>query len=235
MLNQMLTMIKKTSTFIFLCLLLVLNSSCFDVLEEINLNKDGSGTMVFTVNMSKSKTKLASIMLLDSINGRKVPSQDDIETGIRDVIAHLKKSKGISNIKHSKDFENYIFSISCDFENVNSLNGITSEFIRQQNKRENTDFNTSNFGYDKNAMVFERRFKYDSNLKKSFNYLKKEDKQVFEDANFIAIYRFKNYVENTSNKLAKVAPSKKAVMLKVDAMSFIFGEKTIQNKIQLSN
>ena len=36
---------------------LVLNSSCFDILEEINLKKDGSGTMLMTINMSKSKTK----------------------------------------------------------------------------------------------------------------------------------------------------------------------------------
>ena len=227
-------MIKKGTIYLSLCFLLMLNSSCFDVLEEINLNEDGSGSMVFTVNMSKSKTKLASIMMLDSINGHKIPSEEDIDIAIKEVMTHLKKSKGISNIKHTEDLENYIFSVSCDFNDISSLNGITAELIRDQNKRKKTNFNTSNFAYDQSTLVFERKFNYDSSIKKSFDYLKKEDRKVFEDANFIAIYRFKDIVESTSNKGAKVAPSKKAVMLKVDAMSLIYGEKTIQDKIKLT-
>ena len=82
--------------------------------------------------------------------------------------------------------------------------------------------------------MFERKFKYDAQMKKSFDYLKKEDRKIFDDASFVGIYRFKESVKDVSNKLAKVAPSKKAVMLKIDAMSLIHGEKTIQNKIQLS-
>lgn len=229
-------MLKNYLTYFTLFFLLILNSSCFDILEEINLNKNGSGTMVFTVNMSKSKTKLASIMMLDSVNGYKVPSEDDIELALSDAIAHLKKSKGITNIKTTKDFDNYIFSISCDFQDIASLNGITSELINKQNQREKTNFNTKNFGYEPIKQVFERKFKYDASIKKSFDYLKKEDRQVFEDAGFTAIYRFKDQeVKAVSNKLAKVAPSKKAVLLKVDAMAFIQGEKTIQNTIKLSN
>ncbi|WP_350286679.1 hypothetical protein [uncultured Croceitalea sp.] len=228
-------MLKKSLTYLFLVTLLVLNSSCFDILEEINLKKDGSGTMLITVNMSKSKTKLASIMLLDSINGYKVPSEDDIELALNDVMAHLKKSKGITNIKQTKDFENYIFSVSCDFESIESLNGITAHLIQEQNKRESTKFETSNFAYNATEKVFERKFTYDASIKKSFDYLKKEDKKVFQDASFTAIYRFEDQIEETSNTIAKIAPSKKAVMLRVDAMSFILGEKTIKNKVKLIN
>jgi hypothetical protein len=227
-------MFRKRISYFFVCFLLVLNSSCFDILEEINLNKDGSGSVMLTVNMSKSKTKLASIMLLDSINGHKVPTDADINNAIQDVINHLKKSEGISNIKHTKDLENYIFSVSCDFKDITSLNGITSQLIKEQNKKEKTNFNTSNFAYDTANGVFERNFKYDAQMKKSFDYLKKEDRKIFDDASFVGIYRFKESVKDVSNKLAKVAPSKKAVMLKIDAMSLIHGEKTIQNKIQLS-
>ncbi len=228
-------MLKRIVSFFSLCLLLILNSSCFDILEEINLNKDGSGTMVFTINMSKSKTKLASMMLLDSINGYKIPSEDDIALALNDVVAHLKKAKGISNIEQRKDLENYIFSVSCDFDAIGSLNGLTSKLIQDQNKRENTNFETSNFAYSPSEMVFERKFTYDPSIKKSFDHLKKEDKKVFQDASFTAIYRFEDLVGNTSNTAAKIAPSKKAVMLRVDAMSFIFGQKTIQNKIKLIN
>ncbi|MEM7484406.1 MAG: hypothetical protein AAF348_04285 [Bacteroidota bacterium] len=228
-------MLKRTIKFCCLVVVALSTSSCFDILEEINLNKDGSGTLLFTVNMSKSKTKIASLMLLDSVNGYKVPTEDDIELALNDVVKHLEKSEGISNIKKTKDFENYIFSVSCNFEDITSLNGITSELIKEQNRREKTSFNTSNFAYDASQRVFERKFKYDSSIKKSFDYLKKEDKKVFQDASFTSIYRFQEPVRTASNSNAKIAPSKKAVMLRVDAMSFILGEKTIQNKIKLIN
>ncbi|MBS9461361.1 hypothetical protein KIM67_02990 [Flagellimonas sp. 389] len=228
-------MLKRTVKFCCLVLVVLSTSSCFDILEEINLNKDGSGTLLFTVNMSKSKTKIASLMLLDSVNGYKVPTENDIELALNDVVKHLEKSEGITNIKKTKDFGNYIFSVSCNFEDIASLNGITSQLIKEQNRREKTNFNTSNFAYDASKRVFERKFKYDSSIKKSFDYLKKEDKKIFQDASFTSIYRFDEPVQAASNSNAKIAPSKKAVMLRIDAMSFILGEKTIQNKIQLIN
>lgn len=52
------------SIFILLCF-----SSCFQVIEEINLTKAGSGTVNLTLNLSASKTKVASVMLMDSIQG----------------------------------------------------------------------------------------------------------------------------------------------------------------------
>ncbi|QLG45431.1 hypothetical protein [Costertonia aggregata] len=227
-------MIKKFfSCFTILCCLF-LCTSCFDVLEEINLNSDGSGSMVLTVNMSKSKTKLASIMLLDSVNGYKIPSEDDIDEALKDVVLHLKKANGISNIKQTKDFDNYIFTVSCDFEDIASLNGIAKDLIKEQNAKGKTNFNTTNFSFDVSSKIFQRHFVYDESIKKSFLHLKKEDRKVFNDANFIAIYRFDNTVENISNSNAKISPNKKAVMLRLDAMSLIMGERSIQNKIKLT-
>ena len=50
-------------------------TSCFEIVEEVTLKKDGSGEMSFSINLSQSKTKLNSIMLMDSINGYKVPKK----------------------------------------------------------------------------------------------------------------------------------------------------------------
>lgn len=228
-------MIKKITQYTLLFLSLTLCTSCFEILEEINLNSDGSGTMLVTFNMSKSKTKLASIMLLDSVNGRKVPSKDDIDLAFKDAENHLKTIKGITNIKKTADYENYIFSISCRFDKVTSLDAVFQDLIRQQNKREQTKFNTTNFSFDKVANNFERHFSYDDKIKKTFYRLKGEDRQIFKEASYTSIYRFKNEVKAVSNTNARVSPNKKAVLLKVDAMSLILGEKSVSNKIQLSN
>jgi len=199
------------------------------------LNEDGSGNMLVTLNMSKSKTKLASIMLLDSINGYRVPSEDDMNEAMKDAVEYLEKIEGISNIKKTKDFENYIFTVACNFGQVDNINGVFKELIQKQNKKGGTSFTTKNFSFNSDTKIFQRDFTYDPSIKKSFATLNKEDKKIFDDANYTAIYRFKELVKSVSNKNAKISPNKKAVMLRIDALSFILGEKNVQNKIQLIN
>ncbi len=227
-------MFKRVSIFSLLFLSLTLFTSCFEVLEEINLNTDGSGAIVVTFNLSKSKTKLASIMLLDSINGYKVPSKNDIETALKEAENHLKSMAGITNIKKTADYQNYIFTVSCNFDKVANLDAVFQDLIRNQNKKEKTNFNTTNFSFNTADFNFQRHFSYENNIKKTFYKLKTEDRQLFKDASYTSIYRFKNEVKNSSNTNAKLAPNKKAVLLKLDIMSLILGEKSLANTIQLS-
>jgi len=227
-------MIKRYLTLLGLFFSMTWLIGCFEVLEEINLNADGSGHMLVTVNLSKSRTKLASMMLLDSVNGHKIPSKDDINESLKQAVAHLKETKGISNIKKTADYENYIFTISCDFEKIENIDAIFKDAIRKQNQREKTKFNTTNFSFNNSSQLFKRHFSYDTAVKKSFNGLKKEDKKIFEDASYTAIYRFKKEVKSVSNTNAKIAPNKKAVFLRVAAMDLILGQKNLENNIQLT-
>ncbi|WP_430909164.1 hypothetical protein [Maribacter sp. 2-571] len=227
-------MLKKTLLYSLLAIYSLCCTSCFDILEEINIKNDGTGSMLVTFNMSKSKTKLASIMMLDSINGHKVPSEDEINLFLKDVTDYLEKTEGIGNIKKTKDFDNYIFTVSCDFKDVEQINGIFKDMIIEQNKKGGTHFSTKNFAFNSSEKTFHRYFTYDDSIKKSFNHLKSEDQKVFQDASLTAIYRFENPVTSISNTKAKVSPNKKAVMLKVGAMDFIMGKQSLANKIQLS-
>ncbi|MBU2995811.1 hypothetical protein KO500_05170 [Cellulophaga baltica] len=227
-------MLKRITTYCLLFFAITLCTSCFEILEEINLKTDGSGTMLVTFNLSKSKTKLASIMLLDSVNGHKVPSKDDISIALKDAEDHLKKIPGISNIKKTIDYENYIFTIACDFDKVSNLDAVFKDLIQRHNKREKTNFNSTNFSFNQSTNTFARKFSYDDAIKKSFYRLKGDDRKVFEDASYTSIYRFDNLVESATNLNAKIAPNKKAVFLKIDAMSLILGEKSVANTVQLT-
>lgn len=228
-------MLKKLFTYALLFTSLLFCTSCFEVLEEISFNKDGSGRITVTANLSKSKSKLASVMLLDSVNGYKVPSKDDINLAMKNAIDHLKKTEGISNIEKTADYDNYIFSIACDFKSVESVNSIFKEMINNQNRREKTSFSTTNFSYNDVNHQFKRHFKYDGSIKKKFNSLKPEDKKVFNDASYTTIYRFNSSVKSVSNSGAKIAPNKKAVFMRVPALSLITGQQTLENTIQLIN
>ncbi len=223
-------MIKKGTTYIFLGLLFFC-TSCFEIIEEVNFNKDGSGHVTLTMNLSKSKTKLNSMMLLDSVNNYKVPSKQDIRSHITQAIEKIKKIQGISNVKNSIDFNEYIFTVSCDFADVDALNIVISNFSTKKDaamiKKQ------KHFSFDKNQNTFTRSYHYD--ISKEFKKTNMEDRKVFETATMTTIYRFATPIISSKNPTAKIAGSKKAIMLRVNAQDIIRNKNSIKNQIKLQN
>ena len=54
--------------FLFIVMLFGL-SSCFEIIQEIDLNEDGSGHLEVVLNFSRSQTKIDALLLLDQVNG----------------------------------------------------------------------------------------------------------------------------------------------------------------------
>lgn len=223
-------MIKKQSSFlwIFSILLILSYTSCFEIIEEVNMNKDGSGNFNFTINMSQSKIHINSLFLLDSVNGRPMPKKENFEKALRRVEFELKKDTALSSIEVSENWKDYIFSVSGKFSHINALNKAI--------KNINTIFNTprgyqvelhDNFKFEPN--IFERLYSY--NLINDYNALSDKDKAVFKNAKYTTIYRFNSPVKSYSNPNALKSKSGKAIMLKVNIKDLITNKKTIQNKI----
>ncbi|RZL39360.1 MAG: hypothetical protein EOO96_00840 [Pedobacter sp.] len=218
----------KLSFFIFFIPLL---SSCFEVVEEISMRNDGTGDVVLTINLSQSKTKVASIMLLDSVQGYKVPSKQKIQQELGEAVAYLKKSEGITNAKSTSDFNNYIATISFTFKDVSNINNITKNILARQKIKAT---NTSSYSYNKVSKTFIRKYQPLSTAKTEFNKLKSKDKAVFTGATYTGIYRFESPVTSTSNPASNISKSKKAVMLKSSIIDLINGKINVSNQIQLS-
>ncbi|MBL3658847.1 hypothetical protein [Fulvivirga sediminis] len=214
---------------VFICLLSL--SSCFDIIEEIEVKQDGSGSMSLTVNLSKSKTKLASLMLLDSVNGHKIPQKQDIETALNKAVEYLQESSGISNIQKKTDFDNFIFSLSCDFKHVRDIDTIIKEVTKELKVK---PFTTS-FTYDKSSKTFQRENTFSPTAKKEYADLQSDDQEIFDDSFYTCIYRFENEVNSYSNTNAKLSKSKKAVMLRAAAIDVINGRASLSNQIILNN
>lgn len=215
---------------LFIVLIPVL-SSCFEVVEEISMKNDGTGDVVLTINLSQSKTKVASVMLLDSVQGYKVPSRQKIQQELNEAVAYLKKSEGISNVKSTSDFNNYIATISFSFKDVSNINNITKNILAQQKIKAT---NTSSYTYNRATKTFARKYQAIVTAKTEFNKLKAKDKAVFNGATYTSIYRFESPVTSSSNPASNVSKSKKAVMLKSSIMDLINGKINVSNTIQLS-
>ncbi len=224
-------MLKKIRLFILLCCIPLLCSSCFEIIEEITMRADGSGDMVLTVNLSQSKTKVASILLMDSINGYKVPDRKTIQREIDEAVARLRKMPGISNVKSTTDFNNYIASISFSFKEVANVNNITKNILEAQKIKAT---NVSTYTYNKGTATFARDYKYYASAKAEYSKLKKEDKEIFQTASYTSICRFPLPISRHSNALAKVSKSQKAIMQKCSVLDLINGRVSVSNQIQLA-
>ena len=211
--------------------LLLLLTSCFEIVEEVNFNKDGSGHVTLTLNLSRSKTKLNSIKLLDSINDYKVPSEIEIKEYFADITKTIKNSKGISNVNNSLNFKDYIYTISCDFTTVEALNTVISNFSSKSEAAKIKQH--KHFSFDKNKNLFIRNYHYD--LAKEFKRTNMADRKIFKNASLTTIYRFQNVILSSKNTFAKISGNKKAIFLRVDAQDIISNKNSIKNQIQIQN
>ncbi len=102
---------------LFLLIALVF-TSCIEIIQEIQLKKNGSGTAIYTMNMSKMKDMMES---LKSLGGdSKDTDLGDTDKQFANYADNLKIMDGISKVKFtSKDF---VYKISFQFKNLSSLN-----------------------------------------------------------------------------------------------------------------
>lgn len=222
---------QRVAAFIFLSLLIISLTSCFEVVEEVNFNKDGSGDVILTMNLSKSKTRLNAIMLLDSINSYKVPSKEEVRKQISQAVDRVKQIKGISNVQNSTNFDSYIFTVSCNFTDVDALNTVISAFSTKEDAA--IIKQKKHFSFNKTQNIFVRNYHY--NIAKEFEKTNMEDREIFKTATLTTIYRFKSNIKSSENTTAKIAGSKKAIMLRVSAQDIIANKNSIKNQIKLEN
>ena len=213
---------------ISLLLILISLTSCFEIVEQIFVKKDGSGNLQITLNLSKSKTKINSIRQMKTINGRNVPSETEIKNKIKEIEKSIGKTAGITGVKTTLDWDNYIGTISCNFTNVNQLNNIAKNVANPSDAK----YIEKSYNYDIANAVFERLNKL--SVKKDYNKLSNADKEVFATANYTSISKFESTINTASNADAKISPSKKAIMLQYNVLDIINGKKSIENKITLS-
>lgn len=221
-------MFKRIGFLLLLCSSLLLQG-CFEILEQVFVKADGSGTFQLVLNMSKSKTKINSIMKMKTVNGHDVPSKADITAKIADIEKTVSATPGIGNVKTQVDFDNYIATLNCNFTNAKNLNAA----VKNIGDKQKTNRQGAEKMYDYNAVptIFSRLNHI--SLKKDYEQLSNADREVFTTANYTCVFRFEKEVAAVSNRESKIAGNKKAVMLKQNALDIITGKKTIENRITL--
>lgn len=206
-------------------------TSCIEIIDDISLKNDGSGTLKYTINLSSSKVKINSILALDSLDGKKVPSIPEMEERIASFKKKLSAKTGISNVTIESNFTDYIFKLQCDFTNVLALQNALKDVIEEESKEKNIPELDHNWlSWDGSKMT---RSIPEITVKKTKD-LKTEDIELMKQGNYTSITRFERAVEKFDNTAAVLSKNKMAVMIKTNPYALTQNSNILENIIYLS-
>ena len=210
---------KFRSLWVILLAAITLSASgCLHIIEEVTVNKNGSGTYKLTIDMAEVKNMMN--MLKDM--GNEAGEDDDEEetsgaetddamanlgSELSNVAGLLKKVQGLSNIKEIQDTSVYLFGYSFDFANQESLN----KALKIINKEKYETKTEEVFRFK--GKSFERLNVGDIGVQMQKAMSESEDeenmemvKMFFSDMTYQQIYHFPDMmVKKSSNKLSEVS------------------------------
>jgi len=211
--------------FTILAALLIGLSSCFEIIEELDLNKDNSGSFTYTLNMSESRMELNTMFKLDSFRGKKIPSKNEIAKEMEKAIQLIRKNPGIKTAVYTKNWEDYIFEYKVSFDSLSALDNALKSTYSKLDK-------------DKHPLK-DRLFAVNGVLKRVssldslslFKKLNSKDAEGLSKATYTCVYRLSHKIKSMSNPNANKSKSGKAVMLKSDIKSLLTKKKSLKNTI----
>lgn len=221
---------KSLQIFLFSFLLLSLGS-CVEIIDDLILNSDGSGTFKYNVNLSSSKVKINSILALDSLDGKKVPDLDEIKTSVNRVLDKFKEQSGISNVEMDANYNDYVFKFSCDFESVELLQEAIKEVVKSETKEENNaELSHDWVSFDGNEMT---RSIPKVTIKKSAE-INQRDMALLKEGSYTSITRFEKAIYHFENPKAVLSKNGMAIMVRTDPYSLIQDQGLLDLQIYLN-
>ncbi len=131
---------KKLLGWLSLAAVTFLLSGCLHIVEEVTINKNGSGSYKMTMDMNEMKSMLDALKSMgdseeeEKENSEKEEVTVEVEDGegensmaqlgteLSSVSNSLRGIEGISNVKEINDTSTYVFGYSFDFQNIEALN-----------------------------------------------------------------------------------------------------------------
>ncbi len=220
----------KMRSLLLLSTVLLFLSSCIEIIDDVQVNNDGSGTFKYTINLSASKVKINSILALDSLEGQKVPSRTEITDRIAAISKKLSAKQGISNVSIDANMTDYIFKLNCDFSSISALQNALKEIVKEESKEQQLK------ELDHNWMVWDGtrlvRSIPDITVEQTKK-LKSEDIELLKQGNYTSITRFERQVDRFENDNAVLSKNKMAVMIKTNPYLLSQNYNLLENTIYL--
>ena len=204
--------------------------SCIEISDDLTIHNDGSGTLRYKINLSASKVKVNSILALDSLDGKKVPSIQEISGKVGEFAKILDAQTDISNVLIEENYTDFILKFSCDFTSIMALQAGLANAIEAVSKEKlGPEADEIWITWDGNKL--KRSIPAFARAKvKAF---KSNDLELLKEGTYTSITRFDRPIEKFDNTLGTLSKSKTAVMVKTSAFSIKENQDLLENTIYL--
>lgn len=197
-------------------------TGCFELLEVVNLDANGSGSAKVVLNLSQSKEIVKEYMQRDSVQGIKVPTTESIVDGLEYAKVLLKESDGVHNPDYTVDLDNYIAVFTVDFDSVQALNNAYNVLLEKKPVLKDLfvyEFNDTSFSRQVNETVLDKLAAYYTML----------TIYGIQNAKFTTIVRSEKLIDSVSGS-AKVSTSKKS-MVEPKSIKELINKQSTQLKL----
>jgi hypothetical protein len=206
-------------------------TSCIEIIDDVTVNNDGSGNLKYTINLSASKVKINSVLALDSLDGHRVPSKDEIAERITAFQNRLDAKSGISNVSVESNYTDYIFKVQCDFTSIEALQNAIKDVVKEESQEKNLKELDHNWmTWDGTKLV---RSIPELTIERAKS-MKPEDAELLKQGNYTSITRFQRPVEKFDNTNAILSKNKLAVMIKTNPYLLTQDYNLLENTIYLT-
>lgn len=202
--------------------------SCFEIIEDVQVNKDGSGTIKYIVNFSQSSSKIKSLLLAGEVDGKKIPTEEELQKDFEEICITSKKAKGISEVIYKSDFDNFIFTYKANFNSLSSVNAAIDSI---KTSKGNDSLGVPYFSYNSSSKTFKR--KGDDIIEKLRGRMTSSQQLIFTGATYTCLYRFFTEISNVKPSGIALSASKKNSFNKLYMSSYVWNGKLIDQEIKL--
>ncbi len=225
---------------VLLLLFCGLFSACFELREEVTLNKDGSGSYQLLLDMSQSKQTidLAQKMQQQKDGEATQNLNFTIDSTFAKSVARFNGMAGISQAKDTINKTDYIFGVSFQFASVEALNNALAAL----NKDENGAITLTQpvYSFAKNIVTRHNTY-YLSNvselLKNKPNTTPTEKseqiKLLLQGANYVITTKINGKIKKYNNKKAEIDYTKTVLRWSVPLQEVIEGSEELANTIKI--
>jgi hypothetical protein len=219
--------VKKIVVLFVLFLSLV---SCIEISDDLTIHNDGSGTLRYKINWSSSKVKVNSILALDTIDGKKVPSIQEISSKVGDFARILDAQTGISNVVIEENYTDFILKFSCDFTSIMALqSGLANAIEAVSKEKLGPEADEIWITWDGNKL----KRSIPAFARAKMKAFKSNELELLKEGSYTTISRFDRQIDRFDNPLGTLSKNKQAVMMKSSTYSVKENQDLLENTIYL--
>ena len=217
-------MLKKIT---YLIVLLLLLTSCIEIIDDVTLNSDGSGKFAYTINLSQSKIDVNTYLSLDYYDGKKVPSKDELKQKIYDFRDMMNKQPGISECKVTINETDFIIKLNCNFTSIEKLQDAIFTVVETMSQKSVTKeywITKSNDTITKKIPDFISGYKS----------LTDSEKTKLNSGVYISILRFDKLIKSSNNEVSVISKNQSAVLTRINALE-LSQNPSLSNNVVILN